>query len=69
MLCSVIMLWQGYGINMYCYSLLGSMDPYQRAPRSPRSRRNHAEGWNQTSDDGKSPTTDQVRNGFLALSL
>ena len=38
----------------------GSMDPYQRAPRSPRSKKTTGEGPVQTSEDCKSPTVDQV---------
>lgn len=39
----------------------GSMDPYQRAPRSPRGKKpQNAEGVGQNSEESKSPTTDQV---------
>ncbi|KAK7471573.1 hypothetical protein BaRGS_00035801 [Batillaria attramentaria] len=47
-------------LNLGTPDLYGSMDPYQRAPRSPRSKKTPTEGVNQGSEEGKSPTTDQA---------
>ncbi|XP_076466115.1 syntaxin-binding protein 5-like [Babylonia areolata] len=44
-------------LNLGTPDLYGSMDPYQRAPRSPRSKKSQSEGVKQ-SEEGKSPTTD-----------
>ena len=54
----------------------GSMDPYQRAPRSPRGKKPQPfEGSNPTlhstvnEDGARSPTSDQVRNSpFVSLT-
>ncbi|XP_005089335.1 syntaxin-binding protein 5 isoform X2 [Aplysia californica] len=46
-------------LNLGTPDLYGSMDPYQRAPRSPRSKKYAGEGLVQTSEDCKSPTVDQ----------
>ncbi|CAL1539880.1 unnamed protein product [Lymnaea stagnalis] len=47
-------------LNLGTPDLYGSMDPYQRAPRSPRSKRNPGESLVQgTTEDCKSPTVDQ----------
>ncbi|XP_025098428.1 syntaxin-binding protein 5-like isoform X3 [Pomacea canaliculata] len=53
-------------LNLGTPDLYGSMDPYQRAPRSPRTKKPSGEGVSQGSEEGKSPTTDQI-NG-LCLS-
>ncbi|KAL8621917.1 hypothetical protein ACOMHN_046121 [Nucella lapillus] len=45
-------------LNLGTPDLYGSMDPYQRAPRSPRSKKSTSEGQNVGSEEGKSPTTD-----------
>ncbi|XP_055888508.1 syntaxin-binding protein 5-like isoform X1 [Biomphalaria glabrata] len=47
-------------LNLGTPDLYGSMDPYQRAPRSPRSKRITGEVLVQASDDCKSPTVDQL---------
>lgn len=48
-------------IKNKCFTnLSGSMDPYQRAPRSPRSKKNTGESLIPGSEDCKSPTVDQV---------
>ncbi|XP_059142010.1 syntaxin-binding protein 5-like isoform X4 [Physella acuta] len=46
-------------LNLGTPDLYGSMDPYQRAPRSPRSKKNTGENLMQGSEDCKSPTVDQ----------
>ncbi|XP_071113154.1 syntaxin-binding protein 5-like isoform X4 [Haliotis cracherodii] len=47
-------------LNLGTPDLYGSMDPYQRAPRSPRGKKpQNAEGVGQNSEESKSPTTDQ----------
>ncbi|PVD28623.1 hypothetical protein C0Q70_11216 [Pomacea canaliculata] len=47
-------------LNLGTPDLYGSMDPYQRAPRSPRTKKPSGEGVSQGSEEGKSPTTDQL---------
>lgn len=47
-------------LNLGTPDLYGSMDPYQRAPRSPRSKKSQSDGINPGSEEGKSPTTDQL---------
>ncbi|XP_071113160.1 syntaxin-binding protein 5-like isoform X9 [Haliotis cracherodii] len=48
-------------LNLGTPDLYGSMDPYQRAPRSPRGKKpQNAEGVGQNSEESKSPTTDQI---------
>ncbi|KAH9495415.1 Syntaxin-binding protein 5, partial [Bulinus truncatus] len=46
-------------LNLGTPDLYGSMDPYQRAPRSPRAKKIPGEGLVQASEDCKSPTVDQ----------
>ncbi|GFN93733.1 syntaxin-binding protein 5 [Plakobranchus ocellatus] len=46
-------------LNLGTPDLYGSMDPYQRAPRSPRSKKSPADGLGPTFEDFKSPTIDQ----------
>ncbi|BFZ24771.1 hypothetical protein BsWGS_27811 [Bradybaena similaris] len=46
-------------LNLGTPDLYGSMDPYQRAPRSPRSKRAPGEVPLPGSDDCKSPTVEQ----------
>jgi hypothetical protein len=40
--------------------MTGSMDPYNRGPRSPRNRKCPTDG-SGTEDGARSPTNDQVR--------
>ncbi|XP_041353857.1 syntaxin-binding protein 5-like isoform X2 [Gigantopelta aegis] len=48
-------------LNLGTPDLYGSMDPYQRAPRSPRSKKpTNAEGCPPNSEECKSPTTDPL---------
>ncbi|XP_070189428.1 syntaxin-binding protein 5-like [Littorina saxatilis] len=47
-------------LNLGTPDLYGSMDPYQRAPRSPRSKKSQSDGQTLGSEEGKSPTTDQL---------
>ena len=52
---------------MFLHGFVGSMDPYQRAPRSPRGKK-----FNQTESSGnedgcRSPTTDQVSRHFTSV--
>ncbi|KAK3802809.1 hypothetical protein RRG08_012323 [Elysia crispata] len=46
-------------LNLGTPDLYGSMDPYQRAPRSPRSKKSPADGLGPSFEDFKSPTVDQ----------
>ncbi|XP_013071471.1 syntaxin-binding protein 5-like isoform X3 [Biomphalaria glabrata] len=55
-------------LNLGTPDLYGSMDPYQRAPRSPRSKRITGEVLVQASDDCKSPTVDQDKNDGSSFS-
>ncbi|XP_059142001.1 syntaxin-binding protein 5-like isoform X3 [Physella acuta] len=53
-------------LNLGTPDLYGSMDPYQRAPRSPRSKKNTGENLMQGSEDCKSPTVDQINGDCLS---
>ncbi|XP_041353859.1 syntaxin-binding protein 5-like isoform X4 [Gigantopelta aegis] len=54
-------------LNLGTPDLYGSMDPYQRAPRSPRSKKpTNAEGCPPNSEECKSPTTDPINGVCLS---